>query len=144
MLLKQSTERSQNKNRKPRAIQRSRLFHYFVPLFLHPRSAAAFSSFILQIGPLFYAPCALEFKHKQSSLTKKNKEHTEMVCSLFWRRRWDLNPCAGYPTYSLSRGAPSPLGYFSMVKILKILRKKLAERKRFELLVPFEITSFQD
>ena len=26
----------------------------------------------------------------------------------FWRRRWDLNPCAGYPTYSLSRGAPSP------------------------------------
>ena len=35
----------------------------------------------------------------------------------FWRRRWDLNPCAGYPTYSLSRGAPSPLGYFSMVKI---------------------------
>ena len=35
----------------------------------------------------------------------------------FWRRRWDLNPCAGYPTYSLSRGAPSPLGYFSMVNI---------------------------
>ena len=32
---------------------------------------------------------------------------------LFWRRKWDLNPCAGFPTYSLSRGAPSPLGYFS-------------------------------
>ena len=29
-----------------------------------------------------------------------------------WRRRRDLNPCAGHPTYSLSRGAPSPLGYF--------------------------------
>ena len=32
---------------------------------------------------------------------------------MIWRRRWDLNPCAGHPTYSLSRGAPSPLGYFS-------------------------------
>ena len=31
----------------------------------------------------------------------------------FWRRRRDLNPCAGYPTYSLSRGASSPLEYFS-------------------------------
>ena len=28
-----------------------------------------------------------------------------------------MNPRAGFPTYSLSRGAPSPLGYFSMVKI---------------------------
>ena len=35
----------------------------------------------------------------------------------FWRRRRDLNPCASCPTYSLSRGAPSPLGYFSMVNI---------------------------
>ena len=34
-----------------------------------------------------------------------------------WRRRRDLNPCASCPTYSLSRGAPSPLGYFSMVNI---------------------------
>ena len=31
---------------------------------------------------------------------------------LLWRRKRDLNPRAGYPTYSLSRGAPSPLGYF--------------------------------
>ena len=36
-----------------------------------------------------------------------------------WRRRRDLNPCAGFPTYSLSRGAPSPLGYFSMVNSIK-------------------------
>ena len=35
--------------------------------------------------------------------------------ALSWRRRRDLNPRAGFPTYSLSRGAPSPLGYFSMV-----------------------------
>ena len=62
-----------------------------------------------------------------------------------WRRRWDLNPCAGFPTYSLSRGAPSPLGYFSkMVKYIKSGIINLAERKRFELLVPCGITSFQD
>ena len=36
-----------------------------------------------------------------------------------WRRKRDLNPRAGYPTYSLSRGAPSPLGYFSMVKYIE-------------------------
>ena len=30
-----------------------------------------------------------------------------------------MNPCAGFPTYSLSRGAPSPLGYFSMVNSIK-------------------------
>ncbi len=31
---------------------------------------------------------------------------------VLWRRKRDLNPRAGFPTYSLSRGAPSPLGYF--------------------------------
>ena len=41
-----------------------------------------------------------------------------------WRRKRDLNPRAGYPTYSLSRGAPSPLGYFSMVKIYKVIHLK--------------------
>ena len=29
-----------------------------------------------------------------------------------------MNPRAGYPTYSLSRGAPSPLGYFSKGKFI--------------------------
>ena len=29
----------------------------------------------------------------------------------------DLNPCDGHPPYSLSRGASSPLEYFSTVKI---------------------------
>ena len=29
-----------------------------------------------------------------------------------------MNPRAGYPTYSLSRGAPSPLGYFCMVNLI--------------------------
>ncbi len=38
-----------------------------------------------------------------------------MISGLFWRRRRDLNPRAGYPTYALSRGASSPLEYFCMV-----------------------------
>ncbi len=36
---------------------------------------------------------------------------------LFWRRRRDLNPRASCPTYTLSRGASSPLEYFSKVKM---------------------------
>ena len=32
---------------------------------------------------------------------------------LLWRRRRDLNPRDTFAPYSLSRGAPSPLGYFS-------------------------------
>ena len=44
-----------------------------------------------------------------------------------WRRRRDLNPRAGFPTYSLSRGAPSPLGYFSMVKYEKRYQPLVAE-----------------
>ena len=31
----------------------------------------------------------------------------------FWRRKRDLNPRDPFEPYSLSRGAPSPLGYFS-------------------------------
>ena len=34
-----------------------------------------------------------------------------------WRRRKDLNLRAGYPTYTLSRGASSPLEYFSIFKL---------------------------
>ena len=32
-----------------------------------------------------------------------------------WRRKRDLNPRDPFEPYSLSRGAPSPLGYFSNV-----------------------------
>ncbi len=61
-----------------------------------------------------------------------------------WRRRRDLNPRASCPTYTLSRGASSPLEYFSKVKMFKkyplfgadavLLRpkKSLAERVGFE------------
>ncbi len=49
----------------------------------------------------------------------KKQSHHSFVIALPWRRRRDLNPRAGYPTYALSRGASSPLEYFSMVTILK-------------------------
>ena len=58
--------------------------------------------------------------------------------TLQWRRKRDLNPRAGYPTYSLSRGAPSA----SWVFLLNFTY--MAERKGFEPLVPCGITSFQD
>ena len=35
-----------------------------------------------------------------------------------WRRRRDLNSRAGYPTYTLSRGASSPLEYFCILCVL--------------------------
>ena len=57
-------------------------------------------------------PCFKRF----SGIEKVHRNSIKITVD-FWRRRWDLNPCAGYPTYSLSRGAPSPLGYFSMVNI---------------------------
>ena len=55
------------------------------------------------------------FKSHLLDLTKRKKQ--PKGCFFAWRRRWDLNPCAAHTAYSLSRGAPSPLGYFSMVKI---------------------------
>ena len=49
--------------------------------------------------------------------TLRGYENAPQLCIkigvLIWRRKRDLNPRAGFPTYSLSRGAPSPLGYFS-------------------------------
>ncbi len=69
-----------------------------------------------------------------------------------WRRRRDLNPRASYPTYTLSRGASSPLEYFSKGDYYKIFVQRyasndlffLAERVGFEPTVPFGITGFQD
>ena len=67
-----------------------------------------------------------------------------------WRRKRDLNPRAGFPTYSLSRGAPSPLGYFcktySKTKTLYqcVVALSMAERVGFEPTVPLGITGFQD
>ena len=67
-------------------------------------------------GQKFYCKLIVLFCPKQRK-SRMNTEKTVIMRLFTWRRRWDLNPCAGYPTYSLSRGAPSPLGYFSMVNI---------------------------
>ena len=73
------------------------------------------------------------------------KKQAPLVLVFWWRRRRDLNPRAGCPTYTLSRGASSPLEYFSKVKMCSyysLLRgglslnpppvKSLAERVGFE------------
>ena len=38
-----------------------------------------------------------------------------------WRSRRDLNSRAGYPTYALSRGASSPLEYYSIFMVTLVL-----------------------
>ena len=50
-----------------------------------------------------------------------------------WRRRRDLNPRAGFPTYTLSRGASSANLSTSPNIIYEI--ESVAERQRFELWV---------
>ena len=52
---------------------------------------------------MIYQACGLDKKIRQVK-----------TCRIFWRRRKDLNLRAGYPTYTLSRGASSPLEYFSI------------------------------
>ena len=60
---------------------------------------------------------------------------------LLWRRRRDLNPRDTFAPYSLSRGAPSPLGYFS--KGCCLHKKNVAERVGFEPTRPFGQTVFK-
>jgi hypothetical protein len=60
---------------------------------------------------------------------------------LIWRRRRDLNPRAGHPTYALSRGAPSATWVLLRIIVYTIY---LAEREGFEPPAPFGVTGFQD
>ena len=58
-----------------------------------------------------------------------------------------MNPRAGFPTYTLSRGASSPLEYFSVIGEFPFHHSvviKMAERVGFEPTVPCGITGFQD
>ena len=48
---------------------------------------------------------------------KANPQH-KTCCGFDWRRWRDLNSRAGFPTYSLSRGASSPLEYISMAAFI--------------------------
>ena len=81
----------------------------------------------------------MNMKYQQSSKNKKTylTYINEGKIWFFWRRRRDLNPRAGHPTYALSRGAPSAnLGTSPCTS--------LAEREGFEPPVPYGITGFQD
>ena len=64
---------------------------------------------------------------------------------LNWRRRRDLNSRAGYPTYTLSRGASSPLEYFRIGddKTDISSKKEVAEGKGFEPLWDCSLTVFK-
>ena len=72
---------------------------------------------------------------------KPKEKVPRKILDTFWRRRRDSNSRAGCPTYALSRGASSPLEYFSMITNQNI---KMAERVGFEPTVPCGITGFQD
>ena len=54
---------------------------------------------------------------KKSRNEEQAKKKTVQIKSkpFIWRRRRDLNPRAGFPTYALSRGASSPLEYFCIM-----------------------------
>ena len=60
--------------------------------------------------------CVLRCKGRKSFLlrAKRKIRNARMGIPYFWRRRKDLNLRAGCPTYTLSRGASSPLEYFSI------------------------------
>ncbi len=65
------------------------------------------------------------------SYKEKEKAQFSPETGLFLWRRWrDLNPRGTFAPYSLSRGAPSPLGYIS--KGYELLSEVLAERMGFE------------
>ena len=69
-----------------------------------------------------------------SARHKKNDADTSFsrICVIsFWRRKRDLNPRDPFEPYSLSRGAPSPLGYFSSM-VNAISGINVAERVGFE------------
>ena len=87
---------------------------------------------------------ALETWNAEEALWKRHKKDSiESLLSILssWRRRRDLNPRAGIPTYSLSRGAPSA----SWVLLHSTVAfEKMAEREGFEPPVPCDITGFQD
>ena len=83
-------------------------------------AAAVLMSKLLDTSALAYLRrrtlCVRRCKGGQilSSPPKRKIRNTRMGIPYFWRRRKDLNLRAGYPTYTLSRGASSPLEYFSI------------------------------
>lgn len=101
-----------------KSIIRTRRFNDYDGTERHnPRKKQNPAAELLCSGVRLCAETAENPYFKRFSGIEKTHRNSIKITVDFWRRRWDLNPCAGYPTYSLSRGAPSPLGYFSMVNI---------------------------
>ena len=67
----------------------------------------------LHLSPTAFGGFPLAGASVSNPLDNKIKKPSKMAL-LFWRRRRDLNPRASCPTYTLSRGASSPLEYFSI------------------------------
>ena len=61
-------------------------------------------------GVVIFLPTQKVQKPKKS---KKISTLHDVQDAYLWRRKRDLNPRDTFAPYSLSRGAPSPLGYFS-------------------------------
>ena len=76
-------------------------------------SLASLTSELVDSASLGYL--RLSAQGSKPCFASKNKNGYPKWVSIFvWRRRKDLNLRAGYPTYTLSRGASSPLEYFSI------------------------------
>ena len=64
--------------------------------------------------------------HDKNILQKKSV----ITQTFLWRRKRDLNPRDAFTPYSLSRGAPSPLGYFSVCIKLKVSQTAKSKWRR--------------
>ena len=70
-----------------------------------------------------HVPCK-----RNTSFANKKTRLRVLFC---WRSRRDLNSRAGCPTYSLSRGASSPLEYYSMIIVFGyILNLRISKWRR--------------
>ena len=66
----------------------------------------------LQRSLLYTTTAEKPYFKRFSGIEKAHRNSIKITVDL-WRRRRDLNPRDTFAPYSLSRGAPSPLGYFS-------------------------------
>ena len=81
-----------------------------------PRKFDRFNSAAsLHLSPTAFGGFPLAYRLGFKSLPQQNKKAVLCTTSLFWRRRRDLNPRAGCPTYTLSRGASSASWVFLQV-----------------------------
>ena len=77
---------------------------------------------------------------------ERQKAGNLSISGSFWRRKRDLNPRDTFAPYSLSRGAPSPLGYFSVStnEYLLFPPNKFGGEGGIRTHAPFRTNGFQD